>query len=85
MVSTPSMGPVMTSNWTTEVVAGMEEITVPAGTFNCHKVVHSSDSGDTNLEWWTIIDDSYVAVKMIDEANWNGTETRELALYETQN
>jgi|GEM_PF-473180 len=80
MVSTPSMGPEMTSSWTAEVV-GMENITVPAGTFDCYKLVHSSDSGDTNVEWWATIDGTDVAVKMIDEANWTGTETRELVSY----
>ncbi len=77
MVSTPSMGPVMTSNWTAEVI-GTESITVQAGTFDCYEVIHTSDSGSTNIEWWTTINDIDVAVKMIDEANWNGTETREL-------
>ena len=80
MVSTPSMGLPMTSTWTAQVV-GIEKMTIPAGTFDCYKVEHISNSGDINIEWWANIDDSYVAVKMEDEANWTGIETRELVSY----
>ncbi len=73
-----SMGMVLTSTFTVEVV-GEEEVTVPAGSFDCYKVIHSSDSGDTITEWWTEIEGNPVAVKIIDEAHWNGVETRELA------
>jgi len=77
--SVPSMGPKMTSTWNAEVV-GMEEITVPAGTFNCYKVVHTS--GDATRTDWTSADrDLLTAVKVVSEGYWTGTETRELASY----
>lgn len=78
-VSQPSMGPKMTSTWNAEVV-GMEEITVPAGTFNCYKVVHTS--GDAiRTDWASADEDLLTAVKVVSEGYWTGTETRELASY----
>ena len=77
--SQPSMGPKMISTWNAEVV-GMEEITVPAGTFNCYKVVHTS--GDATRTDWTAADeDLLTAVKVVSEGYWTGIETRELASY----
>ncbi|NQT72330.1 MAG: carboxylesterase family protein [Chloroflexi bacterium] len=77
--SVPSMGPKMISTWNAEVV-GMEEITVPAGTFNCYKVVHTS--GDiSRTEWWSVEGDLLTAVKLVNDGIWTGIETRELASY----
>ena len=79
--SVPSMGPKMTSTWNTEVV-GMEEITVPAGTFNCYKVVHTFGDA-TRTDWISADEDLLTAVKVVSEGYWTGTEIRELASYTT--
>jgi len=78
-VSTPSMGDPTTKTWNVEVV-GMEEVTVPAGTYNCYKVVHTAEDG-TRTEWWSADGGLLTPVKMVDKASWSATETQELAYY----
>jgi len=82
-VSVPSVGPKMVSTWTAEVV-GMEEVTVPAGTFNCYKVVHASKDA-TRADWVSADEPMLTAVKVVSEGYWTGTETRELASYSVPN
>jgi len=75
----PSMGGPVTSNWTV-TVAGMEEVTVDAGTFNCYKVVHTKE-GKTKTEWWDAEGKLCVPVKVVDGATYEKTETRVLKSY----
>jgi len=77
--STPEMGAPETKMWNAEVVA-MEEVTIPAGTFNCYKVEHTTE-GITKTEWWSADDDFLTPVKVVDTASWNNIETRELVSY----
>ena len=67
LTATPQIGSPEISIWTTEVM-GTEEITVPAGTFNCYKVVHTNDLGLTNIEWWSVDADFPTPIKRIDKA-----------------
>ncbi len=76
-VSTPSMGEPVTTSMDV-VVTGMEEVTVPAGTYSCYRVVNSNESGETTTEWWSAEGDYPMLVKVVDEASWEGVETREL-------
>ncbi len=76
---TPSMGNPMISDWTVAVSAA-EEITVPAGTYNCYPVVHTSSDG-VKTEYWSIDGDLLTPVKVVDGAAFTSTETRELASY----
>ena len=79
-LSTPSMGTPMLRTWTAEVV-GTEEISVPAGTFNCYRVVHTSGD-DTRIEWWSVDRDLLTPVKLVNESAWNAPEIRELVSYD---
>ena len=76
-----TMGQPSTKTWVAEVVA-IEEITVPAGLFKCHKVIHTQDSGAIITEWWAIDDNLLTPVKVVNEASWNsGAEVKELESY----
>ena len=78
-LSVPSMGSPMSSAWEAEVL-GIQEITVPAGSYRCYKVVHSSPEGTRTL-WWSADGNLLAPVKVMDEASWSGTETRLLRSY----
>jgi len=78
-LSTPSMGDPTTKTWNAEVV-GMEKVTIPAGTYNCYKVVHTAGDS-TRTEWWSADGGLLTPVKMVDEASWSGPENHELASY----
>jgi len=71
---------------TTEVefkVLGVETITVPAGTFECYRIVsYDPASPDTYInEHWFNAADAKNSVKMIVRDLWAGEETMELASY----
>jgi len=65
--------------WNAQVTA-IEEITVPAGTFDCYKVVHTSADG-TKTEWWSTNGQFNCPVKSIDDATFVGVQTFELTTY----
>ena len=70
-----------TDSWSVEVV-GTEEVTVPAGTYNCYKVVYTeATSGTTITEYWAADQDLCAPVKVVDEDSYKYPETRELASY----
>lgn len=77
--SVATMGDPRSSSWTAEVT-GIEEITVPTGTFNCHKVEHVAEDM-TRTEWWDIDGEFLVPVKVISEGNYEFVETQELTSY----
>jgi hypothetical protein len=64
-------------------VLGIEDVTVPAGTFSClHIVEYDSASPDTyTYEHWFNADVVGSDVKMIDRETYNGAETRVLTSY----
>jgi hypothetical protein len=75
----PSMGNPATKAWSTEIL-GIEDVTVPAGTFSCYKVVHKTgDKGRT--EWWSTADNFITPVKVADEVSYEFVETSELKSY----
>ncbi len=77
----PSIGNPVTSTWQTEVV-GMEEITVPAGSYNCYKIVYTKEAdGTTRMEWWSAEGDFLAPVKVVDETSYEFTESREMVSY----
>ncbi len=80
MLTTPSAGLPMTMMWNVEV-AGIEEVTVSAGTFNCYKMVQINESGSSSINWVTFDNDYLMLVKTMNEASWIGTETWELVSY----
>ncbi len=59
-------------------VVEMEEVTVPAGMFECYKLVYSVDSVTTSTEWWPADDNYPIAVKIVSQ---DGTETHDLVFY----
>jgi predicted esterase len=67
-------------------VTGTEEVTVPAGTFNCYKVTHTrvppegagSASKLLREEYWAVDVDLLAPVKVVELGNWDAPETREL-------
>ncbi len=74
-----TLGDALTSTWTAEVV-GMEEITVPAGTFNCYKTIFTSGNKIRTV-WSSAEDDMFASIKVVDEGIWTYPETRILASY----
>ena len=62
--------------WTIEA---MESVTVPAGTFDCYKIVDTED-GDVKLTEW-FAPEVMGPVKRIDNMFWAGDETWELESY----
>jgi len=64
-------------------VLGVENVTVPAGTFDCyHIVAYDPTSPDIyTYEHWFNADDVKSDVKMIDRDTWAGEETRVLVSY----
>jgi len=56
----------------------MEKVTVPAGTFDCYKLLYSNDSGPTSTEWWPANNEYPVAAKVVSE---NNIVTPELVSY----
>ncbi len=62
------------------VVDGTEEVTVPAGTFDCHKVVitRTGFSPCTSTEWWSINPDLPFPVKVVDACGFDDPQTLEL-------
>ena len=65
--------------WNAQVTA-IETITVPAGTFDCYKVVHTSE-GSTKTQWWSVDGQFICPVKYIDNATFVGTQTFDLVSY----
>jgi len=67
-------------------VVGTEEVTVPAGTFDCYKVTHTrmpaaGADGEPRLlreEYWAVDVELPGPVKVVELGNWDATETREL-------
>jgi len=65
-----------THEWTVEA---MESVTVPAGTFDCYKIV-DTEGGDVKLvEWYS--EEVKAPVKRADNQFWAGDETWELESY----
>jgi hypothetical protein len=64
-------------------VLGLEDITVPAGTFSCYHIVeYDPVSPDTyTYEHWFNTTEVKSDVKMIDRDTWDGAETRVLVSY----
>ena len=64
-------------------VLGLEDITVPAGTFSCYHIVeYDPTSPDTyTYEHWFNTTEVKSDVKMIDRDTWDGAETRVLVSY----
>jgi hypothetical protein len=62
--------------WTVEA---MESVTVPAGTFDCYKIV-DSEGGDVKLVEW-FAEEVKAPVKRLDNSFWAGDETWELESY----
>lgn len=64
-------------------VVGMEDVTVPAGTFNCYKVEYTTlgSAGPGLIEWWS--EDIGMWIKMVDYSNYTGIETRAMESYST--
>ena len=62
-------------------VVGTEEVTVPAGTFECYKIVHTESKGKTNTGWWAVEGDYLTPIKFVDGSFFDGTQTFELASY----
>lgn len=64
-------------------VLGLEDITVPAGTFSCYHIVeYDPASPDTyTYEHWFNTTEVKSDVKMIDRDTWDGAETRVLTSY----
>jgi len=64
-------------------VLGLEDITVPAGTFSCYHIVeYDPASPDTyTYEHWFNTTEVKSDVKMIDRDTWDGAETRVLVSY----
>ena len=64
-------------------VLGVEDVTVPAGTFSCYHIVEYDPAvpGTYTFEYW--FNDTLVGsnVKMIDSETYQGVETRELASF----
>jgi hypothetical protein len=86
VLAKPSMGAQSTANWNAEVVT-TEEITVPAGTFDCYRVEHTrlavNDVPEASptvgvIEWWSVDDLFLSPVKIVDMSTYAQTETREL-------
>lgn len=63
----------------TAVVEGMEEVTVPAGTFDCYKIVYSEEDTIRVQEWFS--EEVKGAVKKIEELFWHGPDIWELESY----
>jgi hypothetical protein len=65
-------------------VVGMEDVTVPAGTFNCYKVEYTTtgSAGPSLVEWWS--DDVGMWVKQADYSSYTGIEIRALESYDTE-
>lgn len=67
-------------SFTAEVV-GIEDVIVPAGTFSCYKVVHTSGE-KTSTEWWSVDGQFLTPVKYVDGITYVGTQTFELVAYQ---
>ena len=63
----------------TVVVEAEEEVTVPAGTFTCFKMVTYEDDTVAKTEWYSV--DVKNVVKVIDSLTYDADETCELASY----
>jgi len=79
-VDAPEQGVHLESSYEAEVV-GMGEVTVPAGTYDCYKVVHTSGE-KTNTEWWAVDGDLLTPVKYVDGTTFVGTVTFEMMAYQ---
>lgn len=66
--------------FTAEVV-GIEDVTVPAGTFSCYKIVLTSGE-KTSTEWWAVDGQFLTPVKYVDGITYVGTQTFELVAYQ---
>jgi len=61
-------------------VVGQEDVTVPAGTFNCYKIEFSRGGSLVKTEWWSP-DVTGSFVKAVDIGTYASTETQELVSY----
>ncbi len=61
-------------------VVGVEEVSVPTGTFNCYKIVHTTEDRIVT-EWWSADDDFLNPVRIVEEATYEFPEIQELASY----
>jgi len=61
-------------------VVGQEDVTVPAGTFNCYKIEFSRGGSLVKTEWWSP-DVTGSFVKAVDIGTYASTETEELVSY----
>lgn len=77
----PLQGPKTTEK--TVEVAGKESVTVPAGTFECYKVVtkNKSTGAVMKTQYWSVGNEFIVPVKSVDEAAYTAPEIRELKSY----
>ncbi|MFO8101235.1 MAG: hypothetical protein R6U37_03570 [Dehalococcoidia bacterium] len=66
--------------WTLEVV-GTEEVTVPAGNYECFKIAATAEDGTVNYEWWAVDEDFLCPVKYQYNYIFMGSETKELTSY----
>lgn len=90
IVLEPQVSPDVKMSYQVEV-AGMEEVTVPAGTFECYKVEQTlvasddipEDTPTVKTEWWATGEEFLVPVKIVDGALFGDPETRELVSYTT--
>lgn len=62
------------------VVEGVEDVTVPAGTFSCVKIVTSYAGGDVILEEW-FSEDVKGVVKKVEDIYWDEADVFELTSY----
>lgn len=63
----------------TVVIEGMESVTVPAGTFDCQKIVYYQEDTIRVQEWFS--EEVKGAVKKIEELFWHGPDIWELESY----
>jgi len=66
----------------TATVAGIEDVDVPAGTFeDCYRVeyISAGSAGLGLIEWWS--EDIGVCIMMVDYSNYTGVEIRALESY----
>ena len=60
-------------------IEGMESVTVPAGTFDCQKIVYYQEDTIRVQEWFS--EEVKGAVKKIEELFWHGPDIWELESY----
>lgn len=83
-----TLAPDYTDTIQVEVVA-VEDVAVPAGTFRSYKVEYTKTASNgaavepqlLRTEWWAAEYDLLTYVKMIEVAQWDNPETRELVSY----